>query len=181
MIVFLKRHWAELVVFGAVLLAIWGIYSYGHQIGHTSADSEWQKKWDDYQLEVADANLEHEKKLRDQEREWRTKYEELEGNAEYQLDQIEGDLSAASAEHNSLYEQYKKATRELKSCRSPATTQSSGAAQETDDMPAIVFEGVDSAAGEMAHYADQLEVALLTCRAAHNEIRGPSLGPIVTD
>lgn len=152
------------LVFGALYAA----YDYGYQ----KSEDEWVAKWSNYQREIVDHQLEHEKKLRSLESKWSQEFNKVSQDAQIQSNRLATDLAAAESQFDGLHKQFAKATAKLKQCGNPSATGASTITAEAGNMPAYVLARLDERAGKLAEYADRLESSLQACNGAYAVIYG---------
>jgi len=143
-----------------------------YEKGAQHKDAEWVQKWSDYQREIVDHQLAHEKQIRQLQAELQSTADRVNKDAKLQIDKLESDLLAANASAGSLRDKVTKYAASAKKCASnPGAT----ATSETADAPAVVlgrmFSWADQSAGELAEFADRSRIAGLACEQAYDNLR----------
>lgn len=164
----LSRYWLHLLVVGMVAYA----FKYTYDSGYQKSEDEWVLKWSNYQREIVDHQIAHEKQIRQLQSELQSAADRVNKDAKVQIDKLESDLLAANASAGSLRDKVTKYAASAKKCASNTGTT---ATSETADAPAVVlgrmFSWADQSAGELAEFADRSRIAGLACEAAYDELR----------
>lgn len=164
---FLNRYWMQIAIFAAIAGVAWWSYD----TGYDKADAAWQQKWNAQAKELAEDRAKAEQEQREQEQEWQRKLNQVQANAQQQIESLETDLVAAGTAADGLREQAKRmAERASRSCAS-SSTGTSGAPTETTSMVlADVLERIDKRAGELAEAYDRSRIAGLACEEAYDSL-----------
>jgi hypothetical protein len=147
---------------GALLLSIAMVFA-AYQSGRSDSNSEWE-------LSQARLKAEQEAAARETERNWLSKMEKLQNDAEHQISAARSDAAAAVNVADGLHKQAAAYASRLSKCSSAAgrsETAGSGAA-----LLAELFERADRRAGELAEALDRSRIAGEACRVAYENIRG---------
>lgn len=170
-LLFLKKYWFH--VLAAAAIVYFGVVIYGkiYDSGYNAANNEWQQKWDAQAKELAEDRAKAEQQQREQEQEWQSKLNQVQANAQQQIESLETDLTDADSAAVSLREQSKRlAERASRSCQSPGTGSSGSTAETTGMVLADVLARVENAGRELAEAYDRARIAGLACEAAYDSI-----------
>lgn len=162
-----------LAVIAVVCGLVWSIDDFGYD----RADAAWQQKWDTRERQIAEANLAHEKSIREKEAEYQVKLDEANRNGQAERKKLEGTIRDGVAITERLQHEYKKLAAQSKYFQNTTVANGSFSTDGPADMLAKLLSGAEQRETEIARYADELAIARNVCEASYNTLRTACSGP----
>ncbi len=151
----------------------------GRDHGIAAANAQWQHKWDQQALELAQAQLHAQQVARTEELRRIEAIEEITNETRTQIERARADAAAADAVAVGLHEQARRLASRTSSCTTDTTTAiRSQAARATNAVVlADLFARADQAAGRMAAAYDRARAAGLACEHSYDAVRNARTVP----
>jgi len=151
----------------------------GWQAGVDSTTAEWESKWDQQALQLAQAQAHALDVARTEEQRRIKAIEDITNESKKQIEQARADAAAADAVADSLHEQARRLAARNSQCTSRATTTDRGEAARATDATVLadLFARADAAAGRLAAAYDRARTAGLACERAYDALRNASTVP----
>lgn len=145
----------------------------GNDYGTTKANADWQHKWDQQALQLAQAQAAALEVARTEEQRRVKAIEEITNESKKQIEQARADAAAADAVADGMHEQARRLAARGSQCTGNTTTADrSQAARATDAVVlADLFRRADAAAGRLAAAYDRARAAGLACERAYDAVR----------
>lgn len=140
--------------------------------GKEHSDTEWQTKWDEQVIQLANAKAAALEAVRTEEQRRIKAIEEITNESKKQIEQARADAAAADAVAVSLHDKAQRLAKRASQCTTDtATSIRSKAATATNQLLADLFQRADEAAGTMAAAYDNARAAGLACERAYDALR----------
>jgi hypothetical protein len=161
-------HMRSMIVIGLVVLAL----LFGFLFGKRVEGQDWANRWNAQQLAWQTARADAETKQRAIEAAYSKSVEEVEANANKQIQIAQADARSAATTIDSLRKQAKQYAASRGVCQGAQPASGGGAADTTCGVLAELFSEAIQEAGDMAAAYDQARVAGLACEATYGSIIG---------
>lgn len=149
------------------------IYQRGYETGSQSERKDWKRKWSERDIADKSAQLEQEKKQRNEELRRQKKTQEIINHAEQEKQKAMADAITANDAADRLRRKIASIRRELaasETSRVSADAARRQTAAETASLFADLYEESDRRAGEIAKYADAAASAGKVCERTYEAV-----------
>lgn len=156
----------------SLVAAVAFVHWTGMQAGAKEANAEWQVKWGQQELLLAQAQAAALEVARTEEQRRIKAIEDITNESRKQIEQARADAAAANAISISLHDKAQRLAKRTSQCATDtAASIRSKAATATNELLADLFQRADEEAGAMAAAYDNARAAGLACERAYDAVR----------
>lgn len=166
------RVWAWLAGFAVVLVIVVGSLWLAYDHGRVIEKAEWDAKWATRDLSDSTARLAATDAERAKERAHQKAIDQVQQNAEQQIDTALTHAADAALAADGLRSQVNKLLAADRARRAACATAGSPAVENPGNLLAVVLDKSVARNRELAAIADTARIAGLACEAAYGALRG---------